>query len=188
MSESKTTSTTPSTPTNPRRRFSNFDEREERGESREVDEWNQHQMEAVFPHASSNNAYLLTAGYWDWSFRASPLCGKKSSSSSFSGGGGGSGSSGGAQREDIYRCPQPLHTVQHHRAETTCLSVSYATGEDAAVAVVGSRDGTVSVWSIGAGETPLTSSSSSSSSSSSDSVGKEKRKKRRLGSLQRSKR
>ena len=122
MSESKTTSTTPPTPTNPRRRFSNFDEREERGESREVDEWNQHQMEAVFPHASSNNAYLLTAGYWDWSFRASPLCGKKSSSSSFSGGGGGSGSSGGAQREDVHRCPQPLHTVQHHRAETTCLA------------------------------------------------------------------
>ena len=120
--------------------------------------------------AGSAGAFLLSAGHWDWTFKASAL-----RSGSDRGEGGGSGgikgrSSSGTSRKVRHLAPSAVQSVSHHHDVSTCVSVSYTYSyltsteqkgggkrsieerslmpADSAVALVGSADGTISVWPV----------------------------------------
>ena len=164
--------------------------------------WNQHNMVAVLPPyatlssalssrrhgvglfdsslpgtearsiAGSAGAFLLSAGHWDWTFKASAL-----RSGGESGADTGRGSeilssrdTSGKSGKIQHLAPSAIQSVSHHHDVSSCVSVSctysYLTltepkggakrpseerslmPADSAVVLVGSADGTISVWPI----------------------------------------
>lgn len=98
--------------------------------------------------------FLITAGHWDWTFKASPLYPSSDTN---------------AQGSAIPKAPNVLQSVAHHDDITSCISVSYShsfstkyehkwngklegdralMAAESAIALVGSVDGTISVWPV----------------------------------------